>query len=163
MTPTLYLEDLEVGDIRRSRLETISQPDIVSFARQWDPQYFHADPDAAREHAFGEVAASGIHILALWRRLDHEISGNVRWICGISWENLRWANPLHADQPFRAYWELVDKRYSSKPGRGVLTLTYALLKDDDQPLFTCRAMSLVEARELPPGKNTNAMEQQVPQ
>ncbi|MFK7958112.1 MAG: MaoC/PaaZ C-terminal domain-containing protein [Lysobacterales bacterium] len=149
MQPTQYLEDLQTGEIRRSRLTTVSQKDIVNFASQWDPQYFHADPQAAQNHAFGEIAASGIHILALWRQLDHEISGNVRWICGVSWESLRWANPLHAEQPFRAHWEVLEKRYSSKPGRGVLTLTYALLRDDDEPLFTCRAVSLVEARGTP--------------
>ncbi|MEM9529419.1 MAG: MaoC/PaaZ C-terminal domain-containing protein [Pseudomonadota bacterium] len=146
MTPTAYLEDLTVGDVRYSQPASLSEAEIVEFATQWDPQYFHMDPAAARDHTFGQVAASGIHILALWRRLDHEISGDIRWVCGISWEHLRWAQPLHAEVAVRACFEIKSKRYSSKPGRGVVNCGYSLIKDDGQPIFYCDAVSLVEAR-----------------
>lgn len=146
MEPCLYYEDLKVGDIRVSEPLEVTEREIVEFARRYDPQYFHADPDAAQHHHFGQVAASGIHILALWRQLDHQIAGNIHWICGIGWDELRWARPLHAGHAVRARWELLSKRLSSKPGRGVVICHYALLGRDDQPYFHCQSSNLVECR-----------------
>src|SRR5688572_22113222 len=69
--PPRKFEDLEVGETRRSGPRTVSEAEMVEFARQYDPQWFHADVEAARESSFGEVVASGVFVLALWRQLDH--------------------------------------------------------------------------------------------
>lgn len=148
--PVMYYEDLEVGDLRLSEPRTVTEQEIIAFARQYDPQYFHCDPVAARDHPWGQVAASGIHSLALWRRLDHEITGNIRWICGVSWENLRWMHPLHPQDQVRARFELIEKRPSSKPGRGVVVCDYGLLNQRDAFIFRCRSINLVQSRP-PPG------------
>ena len=60
--PTICFEDLEVGDFRQSRSRTVTRDEIVEFARQYDPQWFHSDPEAAKQSVFGEVVASGIHV-----------------------------------------------------------------------------------------------------
>jgi hypothetical protein len=70
-----YYEDIVVGEVRESRSRTVSLDELIEFASRYDPQYFHADPEAAKHSAFGEVVASGIHSAALWRSLDHEING----------------------------------------------------------------------------------------
>ena len=66
--PPRKFEDLELGEIRRSSLRTVTQQEIVDFARQYDPQWFHSDPEAARTSHFGELVASGVHVLAIWRQ-----------------------------------------------------------------------------------------------
>src|SRR3546814_8150626 len=71
--PHRTFEDLQVGERRKSRERTISRQEILDFARTYDPQWFHTDAELARQSVFGEVVASGIHVLALWRQLDHEI------------------------------------------------------------------------------------------
>ena len=83
--PTICFEDLEVGDFRQSRSRTVTRDEIVEFARQYDPQWFHSDPEAAKQSVFGEVVASGIHVLAMWRQLDHEINSDIDYVCGIGW------------------------------------------------------------------------------
>jgi len=146
--PTRYYEDLEIGEYAESTPQVVTEEEIVAFASRYDPQYFHMNPDAAREHPqFGEVVASGIHILAVWRQRDHEITGDVRWICGIGWDGLRWNKPMRAGDSVRARAELLDKRLSkSRPERGVVVYRYALVDQRDEELFYCTSTNYVERR-----------------
>lgn len=143
----VFFEDIVVGDLRESSTRTVTSDELLEFARRYDPQYFHADPEAARSSNFGELIASGIHTAALWRILDHEISGNIRWICGVAWEEVRWPAPVRAGDALRARAETLSKRASrSDPTRGVVECRYTLLNQRDQIVFTCRSINLIETR-----------------
>src|SRR2546425_194255 len=41
----------------------------MDFARQWDPQPFHTDPELAKESMFGGLVASGWHTGAIAMRM----------------------------------------------------------------------------------------------
>ena len=140
-----YYCDLRVGEIRESRSQEVPLDEILDFARRYDPQYFHADPQAAGGSIFGGIIASGIHTLAIWRRLDHEISGDIAWICGIAWEDVRWPEPVRAGDALRARAECLAKRPSaSDPSRGVVEYRYTLTNQRGDLAFTCRSINLVE-------------------
>ncbi len=142
-----YYDDLVVGEVRESGTRTVSTEELVEFAVRYDPQYFHADPIAAKGSTFGEVIASGIHGAALWRALDHEISGDIRWICGIAWEEVRWPHPIRGGDSLRARAETLGKRPSgSDPTRGVVECRYTLLNQRDEVVFTCRSINLIQVR-----------------
>jgi len=142
-----YYEDLVIGEVRESSARTVSLEELLEFAGRYDPQYFHADPAAARESIFGEVIASGIHSAALWRALDHEISGDIHWICGVGWEEVRWPNPVRAGDGLRARAETLSKRLSGKDrSRGIVECRYSLLNQRDETVFTCRSINLVALR-----------------
>ena len=145
-----YYDDLVIGEVRESSARTVSLEELLEFARRYDPQYFHADPDAAKESIFGGIIASGIHSAALWRALDHEVSGDIHWICGVAWEEVRWPTPIRAGDRLRARSEALSKRPSAKdPTRGIAEYRYTLLNQRDQVAFTCRSINLVARR---PGK-----------
>jgi acyl dehydratase len=56
----LYLDDLQPGQKFRGETETlVDEAAIKAFARQYDPQPFHLDDEAARTTLFGGLAASG--------------------------------------------------------------------------------------------------------
>ncbi len=136
--------DLIVGDVRESQPLTVALEPMLEFARRYDPQYFHTDPVAARDSIFGQVVASGIYTMALWRQLDHEISGDIDWICGVAWENVRWPNPVRVGDALRARAECLAKRPSHKHGdRGVVECGYALLNQTGQLVFAARSINLV--------------------
>lgn len=142
-----YYEDLVIGDVRESSARKVDLEELLEFARRYDPQYFHADPVAAKESIFGEVIASGIHSAALWRALDHEISGDIHWICGVAWEDVRWPNPVRPGDTLRARAEPLSKRVSAKvPNRGIVDLRYSLLNQRGEIVFTCRSINLVAMR-----------------
>jgi acyl dehydratase len=140
-----YYDDLVVGETRESHAETVELEALLAFARAYDPQYFHADPEAARHSVFGEVIASGIYTMALWRKLDHEISGDIAWICGIAWEEVKWPTAVRAGDRLRAQFECLAKRPSSSDAtRGVVEFRYRLLNQRDEIAWTCRSINLVE-------------------
>jgi acyl dehydratase len=142
-----YWEDLQAGESYCSRELEVSRDEIVEFASKYDPQYFHMDPEKAKQSHFGEVVASGVHILALWRILDHEITGDVRWMCGIAWDDLRWNSPLRSGDRIRARAEFVSKRESSSdPSRGIAVYRYSLTNQRNETIFYCTSTNLVERR-----------------
>ena len=126
----------------------VTGQEIIDFASKYDPQYFHVSAEEARRSHFGELVASGVHILALWRILDHEISGNIRWMCGIAWDNLRWNTPMRANDRVHATARFISKRESSSdPGRGIAVYRYALVNQRGEELFYCTSTNLVERRQ----------------
>ena len=145
MTVRRCYDDLVVGEVRESGEHVVDLDALVAFAREYDPQYFHADPDAARGSVFGEVIASGIYTMALWRKLDHQISGDIAWICGVGWEEVKWPHAVRAGDTLRARYECLSKRPSgSDPTRGVVEFRYTLLNQRDDVAWTCRSINLIE-------------------
>ena len=55
-------EAVEVGSL------AFTAEDIVRFARDFDPQPFHLDPELARNALFGGHCASGWHTSAGWMK-----------------------------------------------------------------------------------------------
>ena len=144
-----YYEDLVVGEQCSSAPRRIGEEEMLAFARQYDPQYFHADPQAARHSSFGGLIASGIFTMAIWRQLDHQIAGDIAWICGVAWDDVRFPEPVRAEDLLRAQACCAAKRLSSKPGRGVAIYDYRLLNQHGRVVFSCRSTNLVELRPKP--------------
>lgn len=142
-----YYEDIVIGEVRESAARAVTREELLEFARRYDPQWFHVDPEAARASIFGELVASGIHTMALWRQLDHEISQDVRWICGVAWHEARWPNPVRAGDALRARTEILGKRLSRRePERGIVECRYTLLNQRGETVFTCTSVNLIETR-----------------
>ena len=75
-----YFEDVSVGEKRKSNLKLITEDEIIKFAKQYDPQWFHTDKNEAKKSNFKGIIASGIHVAALWRLLDHEINSDINFM-----------------------------------------------------------------------------------
>jgi len=93
--PDLSFDDFEPGRVYELGTKVVSQDEIVAFARQFDPQPFHLDPEAAKDSVFGGLVASGWHTGAMWMRLyvDSLLGGaSGQGSSGI--EELRWLAPV---------------------------------------------------------------------
>jgi acyl dehydratase len=55
---------------------TLSEDEMIAFARQWDPQYFHVDREAAAHSPWGGIIASGIQTVAVYQKLVVEALWN---------------------------------------------------------------------------------------
>lgn len=140
-------EDLVVGESATSGAMTVELAAMLEFARAYDPQWFHADEEAAKQSVFGEVVASGIYTAALWRKLDHQINGDVDFICGVAWEDTRWHRGVRAGDELRAVSSVVEKRPSkSDPNRGTVIFDYGLIDAAGERVFSCRSINLVRRR-----------------
>src|SRR5258708_26848398 len=65
----LCLDDLQVGHRFTSGSHVVDEAQIKAFARQFDPQPFHLDDDAAKSTLFAGLAASGWHTAAMTMKL----------------------------------------------------------------------------------------------
>ena len=142
-----YYEDLIEGEEGASGTLQVDERELIEFATRYDPQYFHVDPRAAERSVFGGLVASGIHTMALWRRLDHEIAQNIAWICGVRWDEVRFAAPVRPGDTLRAHSKCLSKRPSAKhPERGVVVHRYSLANQRGEVVFSCRSIALIERR-----------------
>lgn len=143
-----YYEDLIEGEQQSSGTRTVSEAELVAFARQYDPQEFHTDVDAARRSAFGGIIASGIFTMAIWRQLDHQIAHDIAWICGVAWDDVRFPVAVRPGDTLRARATCIAKRASAKDAdRGVVTYRYVLENQRGETVFSCRSTNLIRRRE----------------
>lgn len=145
--PTRYWEDVQVGEKTESRALKVEHANMVEFARKYDPQYFHTDDTMAQDTLFGGLIGSGIYSAALWRILDHECNGDISFVCGIAWDNVKWNRPLRAGDVIRAKSEVISKRLSeSKPGIGIAVLRHELVKEDGTIVLSFDSVDLIYRR-----------------
>jgi len=90
----LYAEDLIEGQEFQLGTYTITEAEILQFARQYDPVPIHTDPAAAAAGPFGGLIASGFNTIAIYQRLVVEaVWTKVAGIVGRSLE-VRLPNPV---------------------------------------------------------------------
>lgn len=140
-------EDLVEGEFRKSAAKTITEAEILDFARQYDPQWFHSDVEKARASHFGGLIASGVHVLAIWRQLDHTINSDVDFVCGIGFDDFRLVTALRAGDTVHVTSRIVSLT-SSKSGkpRGTAITHYEMRNQHDEIIVRFDSINLVYRR-----------------
>ena len=117
----LYLEDLYVGQTFVSGEHALDEAQIIAYARQFDPQPFHTDPEAAKRTFFQGLAASGWHTASISMRLVTESIPLADGVIGGGMEELAWPQPTRPDDRLRVESEIVEIIPSqSKPDRAMV-------------------------------------------
>jgi acyl dehydratase len=118
-----YLDDLRVGQLFVSRSHTVDKEQIVRFAREFDPQPFHLDEEAAKRTLFEGLSASGWHTAAITMRLLVEGGAPVAGgIVGVGGE-LSWLKPTRPGDTLQVQSEVIAIVPSrSRPDRGIVTI-----------------------------------------
>ena len=116
----LYLEDLHVGQTFVSEPVTLTADQIKAFAREFDPQPFHLDEDAARDSLFGGLAASGWHTAALTMRMLVQAFPLAGGLVGAGAETT-WPRPTRPGDTLTVHVEVLEITPSaSRPDRGMI-------------------------------------------
>src|SRR5947209_1610678 len=122
MTGRLYFEDFQPGQCRTLGTRTLSAEEIILFAREYDPQPFHVDPDAAAHSNFGGLIASGWQTCAIVTRMmcdAYLLNAASMGSPGV--DELRWLAPVRAGDTITATATVLETRPSkSKPDRGLV-------------------------------------------
>ncbi len=66
---TQWYEDVVLNELIPMGEHTFTAEEIVAFASDYDPHYFHTDPEAARQSVYGGLVASGWHTACVGQRL----------------------------------------------------------------------------------------------
>lgn len=142
-----YFEDLKPGDRFKSETCRVSEEQIVSFARQFDPQPFHLDATVARQTIFKDLIASGWHTAAITMRLFVQTLNFAEGAIGLGVDELRWPTAVKPNDVLQVEIEIVDLRESrSKPSHGVVRLRYVTTNQRGEIVQTMYASALVLRR-----------------
>ena len=147
MKRKLYLEDLSVGDRFQSGEHAMDAAQIKAFARQFDPQPFHTDEEAAKHTFFGGLAASGWHTAAVTMKLL--VESGIPLAEGVigSGGELQWPKPTRPGDVLHVVSEVMDITASrSKPGRSMVTMQCRTLNQRGEVLQYFSPRLLVHAR-----------------
>ncbi len=148
-----YFEDYTPGAVYEYGSITVSEAEILDFARSFDPQRIHADPAAAARGPFGGLIASGWHTTSVMMRLfaDHYLS-RVASLASPGIDEIRWPAPVRPGDTLRLRVTVAEARRSrSKPDRGLVRTRAELINQDGVTVLTLTAMNLLRARDRPDG------------
>ena len=149
----LYFEDFKPGDRFESAPLAVSESLIVEFARYYDTQVFHVDPDAAKATVYGGLIASGLQTIALTFKLFWETGAIAACSLGSpGLDEVRWKAPVRPGDTLRVVAEILQTRPStSKPDRGIVRILYTTLNQRDETVLTLIGNQLCRRRpEGPP-------------
>jgi acyl dehydratase len=142
-----YFEDLKAGERFKSGTYSVSEEQIISFAREFDPQPFHLDTAAARKTMFESLIASGWHTAAITMRLFVQTLNFAEGAIGLGVDELRWPNAVRPSDVLQVETEIVDLRVSrSKPTHGVVGLRNVTTNQRGEIVQTMMASALVSRR-----------------
>jgi acyl dehydratase len=143
-----YLEDFAVGQVFNSARTRVDKEQIVAFARQFDPQPFHLDDEAAQKSPFQGLAASGWHTAGMTMRmmLDGEFKP-AGGILGVGFDELSWPRPVRPGDELHAKSEILEVRPSkSRPNRGMIRVRTTTYNQKDEPVMAFTGNLLVPRR-----------------
>ncbi len=140
-----YLEDFSEGQVFELGEETIREQEIIDFARRFDAQPFHVDPEAARRSIYGGLIASGWHTGSLFmgllvRGLIHDVAS----LGAAGLDELRWLKPVRPDDTLRARLTVLGTRFSTKhAGRGSLSCLGEMFNQHGEPVLLIRWSAMI--------------------
>jgi acyl dehydratase len=124
----MWFEDIEIGAKRALGSYTFSEAEMIAFAKKYDPQLIHIDPEAARKSIFGGLIASGWLTASVWMKLavasrmtetgDKKLNRS-----GVSpgFEDLKWLKPVRPGTTLFYSSEVIEKLdLKSRPTLGLV-------------------------------------------
>jgi len=145
------LEDYVVGSVSEFGSIAVEEAEIIEFARRFDPQVFHTDPEAAKKTIYGGLIASGWHTASMMMRLivDHYLP-TARSLGSPGIDNLRWIRPVRPGDELSVRVTVLEaNRSRSKPDRGVVRSFVEVLNQNHEVVLTMNAVNLLLCRDAP--------------
>jgi acyl dehydratase len=143
-----YFEDYAAGQTFLSGKHQIDKDQIIAFAQQFDPQFYHLDEEAAKNSPFKGLAASGWHTAAITMRLM--VGGEFKpagGIIGVGFDELSWSRPVRPGDELYVKSEILEVRPSkSRNDRGTIRVRNTTFNQNDEAVQTFIGNLLVPRR-----------------
>jgi len=148
MNEPRFWEDYQVGEKFPLGSMSLSEREIVDFARQFDPQSFHTDAAAAKASLYGGVIASGWHLVCKLMRLFVDNYLDPRTALGSPGvDEVRWLKPVRPGDTISASVECAAKVPSkSRPQMGVVHENWTATNQNGEVVLTLRGVTMVRRR-----------------
>jgi|APFre7841882724_1041349.scaffolds.fasta_scaffold04878_7 acyl dehydratase len=124
----MKFDELRVGQVVEAGPYRVTEDEVCAFAAVYDPQWFHADPEAAARVFFEGLIASGWHTSAIAMRLATEavLKGAESFASpGVAY--IKWRHPVRPGDELSLKATFLDIRRSrSQPSLGILRWRWQL-------------------------------------
>ena len=136
--------DFKVGQTIEAGPYLLTEAELLAFANQWDPQWFHTDPEAAAQGPHGGLIASGWQTCGIAMRLAVQaaLEGSESFASpGLAY--VKWKHPVRAGDALRLRATVLDTRRSaSQPTLGILRWRWQMFNQADTEVLDLEATSL---------------------
>ena len=147
----------ETGDLGS---HTFTREEIIDFARQFDPQPFHLDEEAAKASLFGGLCASGWHtaaqfirgIITTRQKVNAEALARGARLATYGpspgFRDLRWLKPVYVGDTVAYRTRLIEKiDLKSRPNRGLLANAVQGRNQKGEIVFAVTSLILADRRQ----------------
>lgn len=149
-----YFEDFRPGETVALGSRVLTEVEIIAFARDYDPQIFHIDVEAARHSSFGGLVASGWHSCVIFMRLF--VDGLLKEssaLAGYGVDAVRWLQPVRPGDCLSAAATVLEATPSqSKPDRGFVKHRCTLTNQRGEMVLTMETLALFGRRVAAPSR-----------
>jgi acyl dehydratase len=144
----LYWEDFPAGEIVNMGSHTFTEAEIIAFAKQFDPQPFHVDPDAAKQSFYKGLIASGWHTCSVAMRLMvDKYVGRSASLGSPGLDNIRWLAPVRVGDTITYQRTTTAVRPSeSKPGIGLVHSRWEATNQHGERVMTMEGWGMFRRR-----------------
>lgn len=145
---THFFEDYTIGDEVRYGPIAVDEEEMITFARQWDPQPFHIDAQAAQQSIYGGIIASGWFtcVLAMRELVANYLSPESS-LGSPGLDSLQWLAPVRAGDQLWLHCGVVDARPSrTKSDRGIIKTKIEMSPEGESPVLSMIATNFVLRR-----------------
>lgn len=143
-----FFEDVAVGEAPLFGAYEVSEEEVIHFAKQFDPQPFHLDKEAAKETLLGGLSASGWHTASMSMRLLYDsflVRAASMGSPGV--DELKWLKPVRPGDRLSLRRSVLDKKESkSRPDFGVVQSQIDVLNQAGDLVMTYRSPLMLRRR-----------------
>ncbi len=122
----------------------LTEPELLAFAKAWDPQWFHTDPEAAAHGPHGGLIASGWQTCGIAMKLaaDHMLAGSESFASpGLAY--VKWTHPVRPGDALSLTATVLETRRStSKHELAILRWRWQLFNQHQVQVLDLEATSL---------------------
>jgi acyl dehydratase len=130
----LKFADFHAGQVIEAGPYHVDEPAVLAFAREFDPQWFHTEPEAAAQGRFG-----GLRLGA-----DAALQGSESFASpGVA--HVRWPHPVRPGDALRLRATVIDARRARSQGAlGILRWRWQLFNQHGREVLDLEATSLFD-------------------
>ncbi|MCZ2104693.1 MAG: MaoC family dehydratase [Comamonadaceae bacterium] len=134
--------ELQVDQALHAGPYTVSEEEILAFARQWDPQWFHTQPERAATGPWKGLIASGWHTCCIAMRLAvNEFLGDSESYVSPGLDAIRWMHPVRPGDTLTLDITVTGKR-TTKAGLGLIQWHWVMTNQDGTMVLSIDASNL---------------------
>ena len=125
---------------------SLSEAEIVAYARAWDPQWFHTDAERARDGRWGGLIASGWQSCVVAMKLAVEgVLADSESFGSPGLEYVKWPAPVRPGDRLMLTITVLDvRRAQSRPGLGIVRWRWELANERGETAVDLVATSLFD-------------------